>query len=48
MSQKTLSIQIKLTRMGWCLFVNGEPYAIGSQAHCIAVANGLRQKGGAS
>lgn len=41
MSQKP-TLTLKRTRMGWCLFVNGEAYAIGSQAYCIAVANTLR------
>lgn len=47
MSHKTLHLQLKCTRMGWCLFVNGLAYAVGSQAYCIAVANELR-KGGAA
>lgn len=47
MSQKTLALTLKRTRMGWCLFVNGLAYAIGSQAYCISVANALR-KGGAA
>ena len=48
MSLKTLSLTLKRTRMGWCLFVNGLAYAVGSQAYCISVANELRQKGGAA
>lgn len=44
----SLSLTLRLTRMGWCLFVNGVAYAIGSQAYCIRVANGLRSKGGAA
>ena len=48
MSQKALALTLKQTRMGWCLFVNGLAYAIGSQAYCISVANELRQKGGAA
>lgn len=47
MSPKTLSLTLKRTRMGWCLFVNGLAYAVGSQSYCIAVANELR-KGGAA
>lgn len=47
MSQKTLSLTLKRTRMGWCLFVNGLAYAIGTQVYCISVANALR-KGGAA
>lgn len=47
MSQKSLSLTLKRTRMGWCLFVNGLAYAVGSQAYCIGVANELR-KGGAA
>ena len=38
----SLSLTLKRTRMGWCLFVNGVAYAVGSQAYCISVANQLR------
>jgi hypothetical protein len=49
MSLHTLTLTLKRTRMGWCLFVNGMPYAVGSQAYCISVANELRScKGGAA
>lgn len=44
----SLSLSLRLTRMGWCLFVNGVAYAIGSQAYCILVAKGLRSKGGSA
>ena len=43
MSKKTLSLTLKLTRMGWCLFVDGAPYAMGSRAYCIGVSNDLRR-----
>lgn len=45
MSTKTLALTLKRTRMGWCLFVNGLAYAVGTQAYCIAVANSLRKGG---
>lgn len=48
MNPKTLTLTLKRTRMGWCLFVNGVAYAIGSQRYCIAVANALRSQGGAA
>lgn len=47
MTKTALVLTLKNTLMGWCLFVNGEPYAVGSQVYCIAVANELR-KGGAA
>ncbi len=47
MSQKALALTLRRTRIGWCLFVNGMPCAVGSQDYCIAVANSLR-KGGAA
>ena len=45
MSARTLNLTLRLTRLGWCLFVNGEPYAVGSQSYCIGVANELRKGG---
>jgi hypothetical protein len=47
MSKNALTLTLKKTRMGWCLFVNGVAYAVGSQAYCISVANELRQGGAA-
>lgn len=44
MTAKTLALTLKRTKMGWCLFVNGLAYAVGSQAYCIAVANSLRKE----
>ena len=43
MSKNALTVTLKKTRLGWCLFVNGVPYAIGSRAYCIAVADDLRR-----
>jgi hypothetical protein len=43
MNTKPLRIDLKLTRLGWCLFVDGEPYAIGMQAYCIRVAAIVRR-----
>ncbi len=49
MSKNALTVSLKQTRIGWCLFVNGLAYAVGSQAYCISVANQLRsQNGGAA
>lgn len=49
MSKKSFTFSLKQTRIGWCLFVNGLAYAIGTQAYCISVANELRsQKAGAA
>lgn len=42
MSTKTLSLTLRQTKMGWCLFINGEPYAVGMQAYCIRVADSVR------
>lgn len=47
MSKNALSLTLKMTRMGWCLFVNGVAYALGSRAYCIAVANEIRNGGAA-
>jgi hypothetical protein len=45
MSQKNaLSLTLRRTKMGWCLYVNGIAYAVGSQAYCIGVANSLRKE----
>ena len=44
MSAKTsVSVLLKLTRMGWVLLVDGEPYAVGSREYCIAVAQTVRR-----
>lgn len=49
MSKNALTVALKQTRIGWCLFVNGLAYAIGTKAYCIGVANQLRsQNGGAA
>jgi hypothetical protein len=49
MSKNAITVTLKQTRMGWCLFVNGLAYAVGSQAYCISVAQQLRsQQGGAA
>jgi hypothetical protein len=41
MSKNALTVALKKTRMGWCVFLNGEPYAIGSHAYCQEVSKGL-------
>lgn len=44
MSLQTLSLTIRPAgRLGWVLTVNGTPYAHGSQAYCIRVADQARQ-----
>jgi hypothetical protein len=49
MSKKALTVSLKQTRIGWCLFVNGLAHAMGSRVYCISVANELRrQNGGAA
>lgn len=49
MSKNALTVVLKQTRFGWCLFVNGLAHAIGSRVYCIGVANQLRrQNGGAA
>jgi len=47
MRHTILNLRLKLTRLGWCLFVNGDAYAVGSREYCISVANELL-KGGAA
>jgi len=43
MSQKTLSLTIRPAgRLGWVLTVNGTPYAHGTQAYCIRMAEQAR------
>jgi hypothetical protein len=42
MSKNSLVVAVKPTKkMGWCVFLNREPYAVGSYAYCNAVAQGL-------
>ena len=48
MSKNALPLTLKQTRIGWCLFVNGVAYALGTRAYCIEVANTLRHQGGAA
>lgn len=43
MSAKTLSLTLRHTRMGWCLSINGEAYAVGTRAYCITVAGKVRR-----
>ena len=44
MSLKTLSLTIRPAgRLGWVLFVNGTPYAHGTQAYCIRAADSVRR-----
>jgi hypothetical protein len=43
MTSKTLNLSIRLGgRLGWCLRINGTPYACGTQAYCIRVAETVR------
>lgn len=51
MSQNSLSLTLRQTKMGWCLFINGEPYAVGMRSYCIKVADTVRRdfaRGGAA
>ena len=41
MSKNALTVALKKTRMGWCVFLNREPYAIGTHAYCQEVSKGL-------
>lgn len=42
MSKKALVVALKPTKkMGWCLFLNGEPYAVGSLDYCRDVSREL-------
>lgn len=41
MSKNSLVVALKKTRMGWCVFLNGEAFAVGSQAYCQEVSKGL-------
>lgn len=44
MTPKPLHLTIRPAgRLGWCLRVNGEPYACGTQAYCIRLAESIRQ-----
>lgn len=43
MSLQNLSLSIRpVGRLGWVLTVNGTPYAHGTQAYCILMANQAR------
>ena len=43
MSTKPLDLRIRPAgRLGWCLTLNGVPYAHGMQAYCIRVADSVR------
>lgn len=42
MSKNSLVVAVKPTKkMGWCVFLNHEAFAIGTQAYCNEVAQGL-------
>jgi hypothetical protein len=42
MSKNSLVVAVKPhKKMGWCVFLNREPYAVGSYAYCNEVASGL-------
>lgn len=42
MSQKHLTVAVKPTKkMGWCVFLNGEAFAVGSRSYCDELAKGL-------
>jgi hypothetical protein len=41
MSKNALTVALKKTRMGWCVFLNGEPYALGTQLYCQEVSRDL-------
>ena len=41
MSKTAFTVSLKKTRMGWCVFLNHEPFAIGTHAYCNDVAQGL-------
>lgn len=41
MSKNALTVSLKQTRIGWCVFLNGEAYAVGSQVYCQEVSKGL-------
>ena len=44
MRQKALNLSIRPAgRLGWCLTINGVPYARGMQAYCIRVADTVRR-----
>jgi len=45
MTTKPLNLTIRPAgRLGWCLRLNGEPYACGQQAYCIRLADTVRQE----
>jgi hypothetical protein len=41
MSKNALTVTLKKTRMGWCVILNGQAFAIGSHAYCQEVSKGL-------
>lgn len=41
MSKIAFTVSLKKTRMGWCVYVNHEPYAVGSHAYCQDVSKRL-------
>ena len=41
MSKNALTVALKKTRMGWCVLLNGEAFAIGTHAYCQEVSKAL-------
>lgn len=41
MSKNALTVTLKNTRMGWCVTLNGEPYALGTHLYCQEVSKAL-------
>ena len=41
MSKNALTVTLKKTRMGWCVFLNGDAFAVGSHVYCQDVSKGL-------
>lgn len=41
MSKNALTVALKKTRMGWCVLLNGEAFAIGTHAYCQEISKGL-------
>jgi hypothetical protein len=42
MSKNSLTVAVKpIKKMGWCVFLNREPFAVGTRAYCDEVARGL-------
>jgi hypothetical protein len=41
MSKNSITVTLKRTKMGWCVYLNREVYAVGSHEYCQEVSRSL-------